>query len=161
MDSNPLHPQEMWVKMANQAMPKSRVHFESRKNSGRIWEFLIIYQNHNMCFQCKNWVGKSYLCLREVGAGSGDPSLESCLDRCKKAGAGAAESRCKLSGKRREKKTQIKNKNQSKKVRLKKSLIDGFVQVRLLSVFLKKTKKLDFLGTYPGFTLEAFLEPGA
>ena len=85
MDSNPLHPQEMWVKMANQAMPKSRVHFESRKNSGRIWEFLIIYQNHNMCFQCKNWVGKSYLCLREVGAGSGDPSLESCLDMCKKA----------------------------------------------------------------------------
>ena len=41
------------MKMANQAMPKSHVHFESRKNSGRIWEFLIIYQNHNLCFSVK------------------------------------------------------------------------------------------------------------
>ena len=58
----------------------------------------------------------------------------------KKAGAGAAESRCKLSGKRREKNANQKQKSKQK-ARLKKSLIDGFVQVRLLSVFSKKTKK--------------------
>ena len=62
---------------------------------------------------------------------------------------------------REEKKNANKKQKSKQKARLKKSLIDGFVQVRLLSVFLKKTKKLDFLGTYPGFTLEAFLEPGA
>ena len=62
---------------------------------------------------------------------------------------------------REEKKTQIRNKNQSKKHACKKSLIDCFVQVRLLSVFSKKRKISDFPRTYPGFTLEAFLEPGA
>ena len=62
----------------------------------------------------------------------------------------------------KEKRKNANKKQKSKqKARLKKSLIDGFVQVRLLSVFSKKRKISDFPGTYPGFTLEAFLEPGA
>ena len=114
MDSNPLHPLEMLVRLANQALPKSHVHFQSMKNSGRILEFLIIYD--------LTW----FLVYKKIGFEKFTFVFERLVQvlvihlsnlvwiGAKKAGAGAAESRCKLSGKRREK-TQIKNKNQSKK----------------------------------------------